>query len=90
MANFVIKKDGTKEPFDAEKIKRAVAGAAQTTDLSEERKDEVAEQVSNAVLQAVAGQEEIATSEIRGKILSELSKIEPSVADAWKEHEQEK
>lgn len=90
MANFVIKKDGAKEPFDAGKIRRAIAGAAQRTELSEERKDEVVEQVLNAVLLSAAGKEEIATTEIRGKILSELSGLEPSVAEEWKRYEQEK
>ncbi|PIU14429.1 hypothetical protein COT20_02765 [bacterium (Candidatus Gribaldobacteria) CG08_land_8_20_14_0_20_39_15] len=90
MANFVIKKDGTKEPFDAGKIRRAIAGAAQRTELPEERKNEVVERVLNAALLFAAGKEEMATTEIRGKILGELSDIEPSVAEEWKRREQEK
>lgn len=90
MANFVIKKDGAKEPFDAGKIRRAIAGAAQRTELSEERTNEVVEQVSSAVMAMASGKEEIATSEIRAKIISELSAVEPSVAEEWKRYEQEK
>jgi len=90
MANTVIKKDGTKEPFDAEKVRRSIAAAAQRTELSEERRNEVVQQVSSAVLQVAAGKEEIPTAEIREKILSELSTVEPSVAEAWRKYEAEK
>jgi len=90
MAKEVIKKDGIKQPFAAEKIRNSIAAAAQTTDLSEERKNEVAEQVATAVIQMAEGKEEIATSEIREKILSELDNIEPAISEAWRKHDQEK
>jgi len=90
MANFVIKRDGTKEPFNAEKIRRAITGAAQRTNLSEERKNEVVEQVLSAALQLAREKEEIKTSEIKEKILSELEVIEPSVSEVWRKYAQEK
>lgn len=90
MSNFVIKRDGTREPFDAEKIRRAITGAAQRTNLSEERKDEVVEQVLSAALQLAREKEEIKTSEIKEKILSELEVIEPSASGAWRKYAQEK
>ena len=34
--------------------------------------------------------EEIATSEIKEKILSELDRIEPSVSAAWRKYDEEK
>jgi transcriptional regulator NrdR family protein len=89
MANFVVKKDGAKEPFDAEKIKNAIAAAAQKTDISEERKNEVVEQVSAAVIQIAEAKEEIATSEIRENIISQLNSIEPAVAASWLNYEEE-
>ena len=90
MANFVIKRDGTKEPFDAEKIRRAITGAAQRTNLPEERKKEIVEQVLSAALQLAREKEEIKTSEIKEKILSELDAIESSVSEAWRKYAQEK
>ena len=86
MASQVIKKDGTKQPFDPEKIKTAIGLAAEQAGLSEERKNEVVEQVATAVIQLADTKEEIATSELREKILSELDNIEPSVASVWREH----
>lgn len=90
MANFVVKKDGTKESFDAEKIKNTIAAAAQRTDLPKERKNEVAEQVSAEVIQMTEAKEEIATSEISENIISQLNSIEPSIAASWINYEGEK
>lgn len=90
MANFVIKRDGTKEPFDAGKIKNSILAAAQRTELPEDRRDEVVIRVSSVVLELAAQKEEIATSELREKILSELDAIEPSISEAWRKHGQEK
>jgi transcriptional regulator NrdR family protein len=89
MAKEVIKKDGTRQPFDAEKIKNAIAAAAVRTDLSEERKREVVEQVVAKVIQMAEEKEEIATSEIRENILSELDDVEPAVSEAWRKYEEE-
>ncbi len=89
MAKDVIKKDGTKVLFNAEKIKKAIAAAALATDLSEERKNEVVEQVSAAVVQILGSKDEITTSEIKESVLAELDKVEPSVSAAWREYDQE-
>jgi len=88
MAKFVIKKDGEKEPFDAQKIRASIMGAASDANLLEERKNEVVKQVLSAVMQMAGGKEEIATTEITEKILSELDVLEPSVSEAWKKFKQ--
>ena len=89
MASLVVKKDGSKEPFQAEKIENAIRAAAQRTDLSEERKREVVERVAAKVIQMAEEKEEIATSEIRENILSELDDVEPAVSEAWRKYEEE-
>ena len=89
MASEVIKKDGTKEPFDPEKIKKAIASAAEQANLPEERKNEVIEEVAATVIQMADAKEEIMTSEIKEKILSELDRVEPAVSAAWRKHDQE-
>jgi transcriptional regulator NrdR family protein len=90
MASEVIKRDGTKEPFDTEKIRKSIAAAAGQTDLPEERKNEVVEKVAASAIQMAEGKEEIATSEIKEKILSELDTIESSVSESWRKYDQEK
>lgn len=90
MANFVVKKDGTKAPFDPAKIKNSIAAACQDAALPEERKNQVVEQVSAAVIQVAGAKEEISTSEIKENILGQLDTVEPSASAAWRKHEQEK
>lgn len=90
MANFVVKKDGTKEPFDAEKIKKAITAAATQANLPEEEITKAVEQVSATVIQSVAGKEEVETAEIKEKILSELDIAAPSASEAWRKYEQGK
>ena len=67
MTSNVVKKDETKEPFDAEKIKKSIALAAEQAGLTKEREN--IEQVATTVLALAADKEEIATSEIKEKIL---------------------
>jgi len=89
MASNVVKKDGTKEPFNSEKIRNSISAAAELANLSEEKKNEVVEQVATTVIQMAEKKEEIATSELREKILSDLDRIEPSVSAAWRKYDQE-
>lgn len=90
MTKEVTKKNGTKEPFDAEKIKNSIRAAAKGTSLSEERKNGVVEQVAATIIQMTEGRDEIATLEIKEKILSELDTIEPAVSAEWRKYDQEK
>ncbi len=90
MASEVIKKDGSRQPFDAEKIRISITIAAEQANLLGERKNEVVEKVTAVVMQMVEGREEIATSEIKEKNLSELDLIEPAVSASWRRYEQEK
>lgn len=90
MALEVIKRDGSKEPFNAKKIRKAITAVAKRAKLPKKRRDEVVEQVAKAAIQLAEGKGEIATSEIREKILSELDRIEPAVSTAWRNYEQKK
>lgn len=90
MATQVIKKDGAKEPFNSEKIRRAIQFAANDAGLSPERANEIASRILITVLDFAATKDEIATSELREKIVSELDIIEPVTAKAWREHDQKK
>ena len=90
MASEVIKKDGSRQPFDAEKIRISITIAAEQANLLGERKNEVVEKVTAVVIQMAEGRGEIATSEIKEKILSELDLMEPAVSASWRNYDQEK
>lgn len=90
MANTVIKRDGSEEPFDPQKIKDSIAAACDGANLREQRKNELVEEVSQVAVKAAAEKDKIPSSEIRGKILTELDRVEPSVSEAWREYDRKR
>lgn len=91
MTKFVIKKDGSKEPFDIEKLRRSIIVNIQDAALPEERVQGVTKRVLSAVTNFVKESEkELATAEIKKKILSEFDIIEPSVSKAWRDFDEKR
>ncbi len=90
MANFVTKKDGTRVPFDIEKIKHAVVSSAMEEEVSEEEAKKIADEVANVVVASLDGIEEVSSTEIREKIIAELEATHPLVAESWKKYEEGK
>lgn len=90
MATQVIKKNGEKQPFDAEKIRKAIGLACDEGGVAEEKKNQVIEQVLAQALSLADAKEEIATSELKEKILTELDAVEPAASAAWRKHDQER
>lgn len=88
MASMVTKRDGSKEDFKPEKIKSSIRKAAQAARLPEDRIEEVVEQVSGAVIEELREREEIATTEIRGKVLTHLDTLVPAVSEAWRKYDE--
>ena len=90
MAKFVIKKDGSREVFDPEKVRGAIRSAAQSVNLPVSRVEELVEEISSPVLRLADGKEEIQTSELRDETLKELDMVEPQVSEAWRQHDRSK
>jgi transcriptional regulator NrdR family protein len=90
MIKHVIKKNGEKEVFDEQKIKRGIMAAAKEAGLTEERIREVMNEVYEKLMMDIKDKEEVATQMIREKVLDALDKTEKSVADAWRKYEESK
>ncbi|MFH0806381.1 MAG: ATP cone domain-containing protein [Candidatus Brennerbacteria bacterium] len=90
MANMVIKRDGSKQLFDAEKVKNAIANAAREAGHDDAKVVEIVAQVSEGVLALAGGVEEITTAELKMKTLADLDTIAPEVSAAWRKHDLEK
>jgi transcriptional regulator NrdR family protein len=90
MAETVIKKDGTEQPFAEQKIRDSISAALRESGVPEEEGDEIVEKITKAVLEYGKDQDELATSEIRDKILAELEEEEPEAAKAWRNYEMNK
>lgn len=90
MANFVTKKDGSKVAFDPEKIKASIVASCLDAELSNDQASDIAQRVSDLVVAALEGQEEVSSTEIAEKIIAELEIASPVVAEAWKRYEESK
>jgi len=77
---MIVKKDGSMEEFDKEKIKRSCLNAGAAPD--------VAENVTNEVANLIY--EKMTTEEIRILILSRLRKADSGCVDKWIDYEKNK
>jgi len=89
MSNFIIKKDGSKEPFDIQKIKNAIVTAGEQAGLTVEEGKKIAEEVSDTIARSIANLNEVLGAEIRARALSQLDAISPAVAGAWRRYDEE-
>ncbi len=90
MATQVIKKDGTKEPFEGERLRKSIEVAAINASSSMDEVSKITNKVLNVTLGIAAKKDEIATSELGESVFNELNKIKPEIAEIWKRHEKEK
>lgn len=89
MVKFVIKKDGTKSPLDIEKVKRSIMAAASEAGLASDKASSIASEVSNSALMSFGSQEEVATSDIKTKVLMQLDSSYPEVSAAWRKYDKD-
>ena len=89
MATEVTKRDESKQPFDAEKLKSSIEKSARDAGLPDERVAELVNQVSAKALQLAEGKKEVTSAELREAILSELDSVESSVSEAWRKYDKE-
>ncbi len=89
MATQVIKRDGSLQPFDENKLKNSIRTAAQDAAFVPERVEELTNQISAVVMQKAGSKDQVSSQELREAILMELDKVEPAVAAAWRRHETE-
>lgn len=90
MAQQVVKRDGTKEPFDEGKLKRAIEAAAAEGGLAPEVVVETVSQVFGVVMQYASTKDEVASSDLRDKALEELDRVAPAAADAWRKFDEKR
>ncbi len=86
----VIKKNGTQEPFNIDKVKNVIKIASKDAGLDEAKQNELAESISSKIEAMVQNQATISVSDIRTKVLEELDASAPSVAAAWRKFEETK
>lgn len=90
MADYVVKKDGIKEPFEPEKIRGSIREAARDAGLPSKVVQKLEKEVAQEIIEELEGKNIVPTREIRTLILEKLSKEAPSAAGAWRRYEARK
>lgn len=83
---YVIKKDGTHDPFNPDKIKVAVSKSAQRVmvDLSEEEKTKIADYVKEVL--DLAGNEAVSIDAMHNLVENALEEFNPKVAKSYRDY----
>ncbi len=71
---WVIKKDGRREPFEKEKLKKGILRAVQKRPISLEKVNDLVDQIEREMLKKE--KEEISSSVIGGAVLKRLKKLD--------------
>lgn len=83
---YVIKKDGTHDPFNPDKIKVAVSKSAQRVmvDLSEEEKTKIADYVKEVL--DLTGNEAVSIDDMHNLVENALEEFNPKVAKSYRDY----
>lgn len=84
----VIKRNGDREPFDAEKLTNSITRAAVDAGIRVERKKQMIVSVVQRAIEMAAHKKQIESSVLRDNILDELEQTESKVAAAWEDYDQ--
>jgi transcriptional repressor NrdR len=85
----VIKRNGKREQFDQDKLRRAIAAAANEADVPPDRCEALAGEVIANLAGELAGRAEVRAIELRELVLSRLDRLEPRVARSWRDYDRE-
>lgn len=84
MVKEVVKRDGSREPFDPTKIMKSIELAAREAGLDDGKIQALVKEVGGSAIQFAGTKEVISTSALKYKIMSDLDKRESSVSAAWR------
>lgn len=80
----VIKRDGSREPFDADKLKSSIQRASESVGMDQERIDDLYDRSLKDLNFHFKDVSEISSLEIEERVLEFLDMEEPSVSDVWR------
>lgn len=83
---YVIKKDGTYDPFNPNKIKTAISKSAQRVmvDLPRETKEDIAQYVWNTLI--IEGNQDVPIDHMHNLVESALEEFDPRVAKSYRDY----
>lgn len=90
MARILIKKNKDEVLFDPDKVRESVRKAAISAGLSEKEARDLVIKVSAITIAFADTEDVVTTKQIRDVIVRELERLNPKVAEVWKEYEKNK
>jgi len=84
----VIKRKGTIETYNPDKIKGSLQKAAIDAGYSVEEKKDILDEVLNNINKNIGKKEKVESENIRMCLLTELDKCEPYIAKSWRKFDQ--
>ncbi|MGB9979339.1 ATP cone domain-containing protein [Methanobacterium sp.] len=96
----VVKRDGKKEPFSEDKVRKSIEGAVKDAGIDiKEKSGVIAHATGNAMKLAISqtdedtqtegGKIEIRAEDIRNQIVNTLENEDSELADVWKNYEKQ-
>jgi transcriptional regulator NrdR family protein len=82
----VIKRDGRRENFRRDKIRKGIENASKRVKIDKKRAKEIADRVAKRVEDYFSTRDEIRSDDIRDRVLNELSREERRIADEFRAH----
>ena len=80
----VIKKRGTEEAFDQDKIKKSIQKAAIDAGYSLNEKEDLINEITDHVTEKVKEEDEVKSDVICEAVLNEMLASSPEIVDAWR------
>jgi len=80
----VVKRNGSREDFNPEKIKDSIRSAGGRTDMLPGKVDELAEGVAGEIAEVAEKRGEIRSDEIRAMVLDRLREARPDIANEFR------
>lgn len=87
MVKQVIKRGGKREAFRPAKLAGSIRAAAKDARLPAACAKKVVSKVSRAVLKSIAKRKSVTAAVLRKKVLSQLDRVDPAVAKAWRKYD---
>ncbi len=86
----VIKRSGKKQNFSASKIKNAIEKAAKEAGVSKAKRDEIAKEIGQAIVEKYKNRKLVKAIEIRTAVLTRLARKSKAAVASWKRSENKK
>jgi transcriptional regulator NrdR family protein len=85
----VIKRNGRREKFKRDKISKGIERASRRAEIDSKKAKEIATRVAKRVEDYFRSRDEVDSSDIRDRVLSELDREERRIASEFRSHRKE-